>query len=89
MGKHKLGAIAVCQEDGGALLSNVSASDICSAITCGFELNTPIVTFIGHMRTRFVMSKRKGRDFPAAVTAHVGSSLKNVIQKLGATGLHR
>jgi CBS-domain-containing membrane protein len=88
MVEKKLTALAVFSDDG-HLFTNISASDICMAIVHGFDLNQEMRSFVSQCRTKFIFTKRKGRDFPAAVTAHPESFVKNVVQKLAATGLHR
>lgn len=88
MATKKLNAIGVFMEDG-HLLTNISTSDICIAIVHDYDLHQSVQSFITAVRTKFVFLKRQGRDFPAAVTVNPDSSIKNLILKLAATGLHR
>ncbi len=88
MATHRLHALAVVGDDG-KLLTNIGSSDIMLAVANNLSINTTVHQLVTTVRKKLLFSTRGSRSFPAAVTCHPDHTLKGVIGKLAATGLHR
>lgn len=88
MATHRLHALAVVSEDG-KLMTNIGSSDVILALAHNLSIHTTVQHLVSTVRRQLLFSTRGSRSFPAAVTCHPDHTLKGVITKLAATGLHR